>query len=139
MAAERDRLRRAAGQAAVFPCRLKDGVHAGATRGRVPRRSWRAEHDDYALPPVTLDEAIFDLPPLAANSGEMVECWQDRGGIEDRRVRRYLAKFSLLSDTPLLFNHRSRYNNTSDLELYAILRPGEDSVHAIERHGRGDA
>jgi DNA (cytosine-5)-methyltransferase 1 len=24
------------------------------------------------------------------------------------------------------------------LELYALLKPGEDSVHAIERHGRGD-
>jgi DNA (cytosine-5)-methyltransferase 1 len=38
----------------------------------------------------------------------------------------------------LIYNHRSRYNNKSDLELYATLRPGEDSVHAIERHGRAD-
>jgi site-specific DNA-cytosine methylase len=30
------------------------------------------EHDDYALPPITLDEAIFDLPALAADSGEVV-------------------------------------------------------------------
>ena len=32
----------------------------------------------------------------------------------------------------------ARYNNERDLELYALLRPGEDSVHAIERHGRAD-
>jgi DNA (cytosine-5)-methyltransferase 1 len=38
----------------------------------------------------------------------------------------------------LIFNHRARYNNRSDLELYATLRPGGDSVHAIERHGRAD-
>jgi len=96
------------------------------------------EHDDFALPPITLDEAVFDLPPLEAASGEMVQPWPARIGEEDRRSRRYLAKFSLLTSPLLIYNHRSRYNNKSDLELYATLRPGEDSVHAIERHGRGD-
>src|SRR5262249_5983364 len=28
--------------------------------------------------------------------------------------------------------------NARDLELYRLLQPGEDSVHAIERHGRED-
>jgi DNA (cytosine-5)-methyltransferase 1 len=95
------------------------------------------QHDDYALPPITLEEAIFDLPPLAVNSGEMVQLWPVPDG-EDRRRRRYLAKFSLLTSPVLIYNHRSRYNNKSDLELFAALRPGEDSVHAIERHGRAD-
>jgi DNA (cytosine-5)-methyltransferase 1 len=31
-----------------------------------------------------------------------------------------------------------RYNNARDLELYALLRPGEDSIHALERYGRAD-
>jgi DNA (cytosine-5)-methyltransferase 1 len=53
-------------------------------------------------------------------------------------VRRYLSKFGLLTSPLLIFNHKARYNNRSDLELYATLRPGEDSVHAIERHGRAD-
>ena len=30
-----------------------------------------------------------------------------------------------------------RHHNRRDLELYALLRPGEDSVHALE-HGRRD-
>jgi hypothetical protein len=44
------------------------------------------EHDDYALPPITLDEAIFDLPPLAADSGEVVQLRPPQQ--EDRRDRR---------------------------------------------------
>jgi DNA (cytosine-5)-methyltransferase 1 len=104
---------------------------AGEYRDEVGR-----EHDTFALPPVTLDEAIFDLPPLKAASGEVVQCRTPV--IDDRRQRRFLSKFLLLNNPVLIFNHRSRYNNRSDLELYATLRPGEDSVHAIERHGRGD-
>jgi DNA (cytosine-5)-methyltransferase 1 len=38
----------------------------------------------------------------------------------------------------VLYGHAARYHNQRDLELYALLQPGEDSVHAIERHGRGD-
>src|SRR6185295_15583801 len=54
------------------------------------------------------------------------------------RHRRYLKKFSLVNESRLLFNHTVRYHNERDLELYALLRPGEDSVHAIERYGRTD-
>src|SRR5262245_5481799 len=71
------------------------------------------EHDDYALPPATLEEAVFDLPPLVANSGEVVQPWPPREGEDDRRLRRYLAKFSLLTSPLLIYNHRSRYNNKS--------------------------
>jgi DNA (cytosine-5)-methyltransferase 1 len=96
------------------------------------------EHDEYALPPIALDEAIFDLPALNADSGEVVQPIPPDVERGTKKYRRYLSKFSLLSSTGLIYNHRARYNNPSDLELYALLRPGEDSVHAIERHGRGD-
>jgi hypothetical protein len=52
--------------------------------------------------------------------------------------RRYLRRFDLARSSPLLFNHTVRYNNERDLELYALLQPGEDSVHALERYGRPD-
>jgi len=92
-----------------------------------------------ALPPVTVDEAIFDLPPRAAGTGEAVDRWdQDPAVAEDRRTRRYLAKFRLRSSTRVIYNHVARYNNSRDLELYSLLKPGEDSVHAIEKYGRGD-
>lgn len=91
-----------------------------------------------ALPPITLDEALVGLPPREAGTGTGVERWERQAQTDERRLRRYLSKFRLVSTSPLIYNHVARYNNERDLELYALLRPGEDSVHAIERHGRGD-
>jgi DNA (cytosine-5)-methyltransferase 1 len=108
-----------------------------------------APHDDYqdmhrldfdvdALPPITLDEAIFDLPPRDAGTGTAVEQQEHPEEISDPRHRRYLMKFGLTRRSRLLFNHTVRYNNPRDLELYALLRPGEDSIHALEKYGRAD-
>jgi DNA (cytosine-5)-methyltransferase 1 len=91
-----------------------------------------------ALPPVTLDEAIFDLPHREAGSGTAVGYWEPGHSQDNPRSRRYLKKFALQRQSRLLFNHTVRYNNDRDLELYALLRPGEDSVHALERYGRHD-
>jgi DNA (cytosine-5)-methyltransferase 1 len=93
--------------------------------------------DPDALPPVTLDEATYDLPKRGADQGLPVERWSasDRN---DSRSRRYLSRFDLVRNSQLLFNHTVRYNNERDLELYALLKPGEDSVHALERYGRAD-
>ena len=98
----------------------------------------RPEHDLDALPAVTLTEAIFDLPPREAGSGTSVEGWAPPDPTADPRFRRYLAKFGILRPSRILFQHTVRYHNPRDLELYALLRPGEDSVHAIEEHGRPD-
>lgn len=95
-------------------------------------------HDPDALPAVTFDEATYDLPPRAADEGLTIDRWSSEAGLNDPRARRYLARFGLTRRSPLLFNHTARYNNARDLELYALLRPGEDSVHAIERYGRSD-
>jgi DNA (cytosine-5)-methyltransferase 1 len=94
--------------------------------------------DADALPPVTLQEAIFDLPKLQAGTGSAVgeRVPPDLAG--DRRFRRYLTKFGILRQSPLVYNHTVRYHNPRDLELYALLRPGEDSIHVLERHGRED-
>jgi DNA (cytosine-5)-methyltransferase 1 len=106
-------------------------------------------HDDYqdihrpdfdvdALPPITLDEAIFDLPPRKAGTGTAVERWDHSDDCGNSRRRRYVTKFGLSGQSQLLFNHTVRYHNARDLELYALLRPGEDSIHALERYGRDD-
>jgi DNA (cytosine-5)-methyltransferase 1 len=97
----------------------------------------RPDYDIDGLPPVTLDEAIFDLPERAAGSGTAVARWLDREAGAPK-FRRYLAKFRLLRETPVIYNHHVRYHNERDLELYALLRPGEDSIHAVERYGRDD-
>jgi DNA (cytosine-5)-methyltransferase 1 len=98
----------------------------------------RTDFDIDALPPITLDEAIFDLPTREAGTGQGVERWDRSAQASDPRYRRYVAKFGLLRDSRLLFNHTVRYHNPRDLELYALLRPGEDSIHALERYGRHD-
>jgi DNA (cytosine-5)-methyltransferase 1 len=98
----------------------------------------RTDFDIDALPPVTIDEAIFDLPARLAGSGTAVERWQSAHSGSDPRARRYLLKFDLGRASPVLYNHTVRYHNDKDLELYALLQPGEDSIHALERHGRDD-
>jgi DNA (cytosine-5)-methyltransferase 1 len=116
----------------------------GSREDRLPDRPvedyqdiYRQDFDLDALPPVTLDEAIFDLPPRTAADGTVIDVWEG-AHVPGPRHRRYLKKFALVNESRLLFNHTVRYHNERDLELYALLRPGEDSVHAIERYGRKD-
>jgi DNA (cytosine-5)-methyltransferase 1 len=96
------------------------------------------EFNTDALPAITFDEAVFDLPPRQADDGHVIDLWTSRDATDSARYRRYLAKFGILSTSRLLFNHTVRYHNERDLELYGLLRPGEDSVHALERHKRAD-
>jgi DNA (cytosine-5)-methyltransferase 1 len=98
----------------------------------------RPEHDHDALPPLTLNEAIFDLPDRGAGEGVAIEGREHPDPVSDPRFRRYLTKFGIFRSSRLLYQHTVRYHNLRDLELYAMLRPGEDSIHALERHGRGD-
>ena len=99
-------------------------------------RSPQLDYD--ALPPIGLAEAIFDLPKRAAGEGTAIERRQPPDRPDDPRARRYLSKFRISRSSPVLYQHTVRYHNPRDLELYAMLRPGEDSIHALERHGRGD-
>ena len=96
------------------------------------------DFDVDALPPVTLEDAIFDMPPVDAGAGQVIDTQAKSGAKKSPRFRRYLTKFGLLADSPLVYQHTVRYHNDRDLELYALLRPGEDSIHALERHGRDD-
>ena len=57
---------------------------------------------------------------------------------QDARFRRYLTKFGIIRSSRILYQHTVRYHNSSDLELYSLLRPGEDSIHALEEHNRPD-
>lgn len=93
---------------------------------------------DEALPPVGVEEAIYDLPARDANSGAVVDRWDPSVTATDRRFRRFLKKAGITCQSHFLFNHWARYHNNRDLELYSLLKPGEDSVHAIEKYGRGD-
>ncbi len=98
----------------------------------------RSDFDEDALPPITLDEAIFDLPVREAGGGDFVSGRRPIEPASDIRFRRYLSKFAIIDRSPLLTGHAVRYHNPRDIELYSLLRPGEDSIHALERHERGD-
>ena len=94
-------------------------------------------YDDYSLPAITFDEATYDLPPLKADTGRTVE--KIRGARPcSSQFKRYLKKFRITGRSELIFNHRSRYQNDDDLELYELLEPGENSVDAVEKHDRRD-
>jgi DNA (cytosine-5)-methyltransferase 1 len=99
---------------------------------------YQPDHDVDALPPVRLDEAIIDLPPRRAAEGTAVDSDGLCDIVDASRLRRYVAKHGLRRASPIVYNHHVRYHNERDLELYHLLAPGEDSVHAVERHGRGD-
>jgi DNA (cytosine-5)-methyltransferase 1 len=98
----------------------------------------RPDLDLDALPPVSLMEAIFDLPGRPAGTGVSVERWAPPDSTQDPRFRRYLTKFDIFRPSRLLYQHTVRYHNPRDLELYGLLRPGEDSIHVLEQHGRDD-
>lgn len=120
-------------------CFLVASLDALPIAPRGEYRDLRRPGDMDALPPIVLDEALLGLPEVRAGTGTAVQRRDATpSAAEDRRYRRYLSKFKLLSGSPLIFNHFARYNNERDLELYSLLRPGEDSVHAVERHGRAD-
>ncbi len=91
-----------------------------------------------ALPAIGLGEAIFDLPSRNAGTGVAVELAPPRPSADDPRFRRYLSKFGILRQSRVQYQHTVRYHNPRDLELYALLRPGEDSIHILEQHGRSD-
>jgi len=97
----------------------------------------RPDLDLDALPSVGLGEAVFDLPSRNAGEGAAIDLWPAQAAT-DPRLRRYLSKFGVLRPSRFLFQHTVRYHNPRDLELYAMLRPGEDSIHFLEQHGRTD-
>ena len=124
--------------------RLRYFLVASST-GSLPARPFeeyqdrsRSELDHDALPPVTFDEATFDLPALGAGRGLAIDAREVPAPDSDRRYRRYLTKFGILRQSRVIFNHTVRYHNPRDLELYGLLKPGEDSIHFLEQHGRGD-
>ena len=89
--------------------------------------------EDESLPSaITLAEAIGDLPPVAAGEG----LWVGHSGIPPIGPSRYdLPDSPIRHPQGLLTSHVARYNNETDLERYAELKPGENYLDLIGRRG----
>lgn len=104
-----------------------------AVQYRVASNQYR-EHSrssDRTLPaPVTLAEAIGDLPPVKAGEGMWVQRMEQppvgpsRFDLPDAPIRHPQG---------LLTSHVSRYQNDTDLERYAELQPGENYLDLLSR------
>jgi hypothetical protein len=85
------------------------------------------------LPPVTLWEAIGDLPRLAAGEGEEeIEYDLLRRECQiDHYTGRYIIEVLEVDKTSSLTNHVARPHSQRDLRDFALLREGESSAVAM--------
>ena len=119
-----------ASQAEVPPA-MPEPDHEGSVRDMI--------HADQ-LPPITFGQAVADLPPIGVDDGHAVAPARFEVGIDDPSLRYFIRhpRWQIRGEERLIFNHRSRYNNERDIELYGLLRPGENSLEFMKRLGRTD-
>ncbi|MCL2049875.1 MAG: DNA cytosine methyltransferase [Defluviitaleaceae bacterium] len=84
--------------------------------------------------PFTLESAIVDLPPLGVNENK------NRTAVENNIIGYTKTDFSYKIDDfykfingdreiKFLYNHKNRYNNKRDIEIFSRLPQGENSLH----------
>lgn len=86
--------------------------------------------------PASLFEAIGDLPPLEASknaNNPRFESEETGFGatllqktVKERSL--YVNKLNGNKPSYFCYNHKARYNNERDIQIYSILKPGEDST-----------
>jgi DNA (cytosine-5)-methyltransferase 1 len=81
-------------------------------------REWLLQQHGIKRPP-SLTSSMEGLPRLRAGEGAMLQAI-DSGGGKKR----------------LLFHHEARAHNPLDLKLFSLLKPGDDSLVALERGGK---
>lgn len=83
-------------------------------------------------PPISVQEAIGDLPPLGTDDG----AWVIRSNAPAPGAghpSRFLARYRITHPQGLLFSHKTRFQNPSDLERFAELRPGDTYMDLLSR------
>lgn len=86
-----------------------------------------------------LADALFGLPEIATNPIKLnTEFESDIHGFAIRKLKvkqnKFLKEINKEKETPYLFNHKSRYNNGNDLEIFRLLPEGENSLHESIQH-----
>lgn len=86
-----------------------------------------------------LDDALFGLPRIRTNPRKLkVDYESSLNGYMIRKYKikqnEYLKGINKGREIPYLFNHKSRYNNNNDLEIFRLLPEGENSLHESIKH-----
>jgi len=86
-----------------------------------------------------LSDALFGLPEIGTNPYKLKTDYEsDIHGYAIRKLKvkqnEFLKELNGDREIPYLFNHKSRYNNENDLEIFRTLPEGENSLHESIRH-----
>lgn len=89
--------------------------------------------------PYRLSDALFGLPSIQTNPYKLNTSYNsDAHGHTIRKLRlnqnNFLKDINTERNINYLFNHKSRYNNANDLEIFKILPEGENSLHDSIQH-----
>jgi DNA (cytosine-5)-methyltransferase 1 len=95
----------------------------GRLTNPLERRAWEA----------TFGEAVSDLPAVEPSSGKEFDKHHAPGMVQLSAYQE-----TLKNGSDLIYNHVARPNNQRDLELYALLQPGEIAWDAHEKYNRRD-
>jgi len=76
-------------------------------------------------------DAIHDLPAISARTVKNRSAQSERWGFTVSPVRECVSPYAQLVNGGILrwfvLNHRSKYNNARDIEIYSRMRPGDES------------
>lgn len=86
-----------------------------------------------------LSDALFGLPPLKTNPIKLKTDYESFDhGFSIRKIEveqnKFLKEINKNINSQYLFNHKSRYNNENDIEIFTLLPEGENSLHESIQH-----
>lgn len=86
-----------------------------------------------------LKDALYGLPSIGTNPFKLnIDYESEVHGFNIRKIKvkqnKFLKEINNNAETEYLFNHRSRYNNENDLEIFRLLPEGENSLHDSITH-----
>jgi DNA (cytosine-5)-methyltransferase 1 len=86
-----------------------------------------------------LRDALYGLPPIATNPIKLNnDSESEIHGYNIRKLKvrqnKFLKEINKGVESPFIFNHKSRYNNQNDLEIFRLLPEGGNSLHQSISH-----
>ena len=87
----------------------------------------------------TLKDALVGLPVIGTNPHKLNTDYEsEQNGYAIRKIisprNEFINNINHNLDINYILNHKSRYNNENDLEIFALLPEGQNSLHESVRH-----